>query len=85
MILPNTKSTDYAVALVTNLGKLEIVDSDTKEVLIDNSMISKVTDGYNTAAQATAVNSNSYDIGISIEFNTKGQNKLNEITKTYIS
>ena len=84
MILPNTKSTDYAVALVTNLGKLEIVDSDTKEVLIDNSMISKVTDGYNTAAQATAVNSNSYDIGISIEFNTKGQNKLNEITKTYI-
>lgn len=82
IIVPQSRITDYSVALVTGQGKLEIIDSDTEEVLINNDDISKVTAGYNRSAATS--DSNSYDLGISLQFTGAGQKKLNEISKTYV-
>ena len=82
IIVPQSRITDYSVALVTGQGKLEIINSDTKEVLINNNDISKVTAGYNKSA--TTADSKTYDLGISLQFTGEGQKKLNEISKTYV-
>lgn len=86
IIVPQSRMTDYSVALITTQGKVEIIDYDTKEVLISNDKISKATAGYNRSSSSTttSANSESYDLGINLEFNGEGKKKLDEISKTYI-
>lgn len=84
IIVPQSRMTDYAVALVTSQGKLEIVDSDTEEVLINNDMISKVTATYNQSSTTSTNGSNAIDMGINLQFKNDGQKKLNEISKKYV-
>ena len=85
VIVPQSKEGDYTVDLVKESGKLEIIDSDTEEVLIDNSMIKKVSSGYNQSRTTSTDSDAKYiDIGLSLEFNGKGLDKLNEISKKYI-
>lgn len=84
---PHSKSTDRIVEMVTNQGKIEIVDSETKEVLIGKDKIKKATAYYINSNSNSTENSNqspTYDIGVKLEFNQEGQKKLNEISKTYI-
>ncbi|MCI8291178.1 MAG: hypothetical protein HFJ25_02850 [Clostridia bacterium] len=83
----HSRTTDKVVEMVTNQGKIEIVDSETKEVLISKDKIKKATAYYvNSNENATGNSSEtpSYDLGVRLEFNQEGQKKLNEISKTYI-
>ena len=53
-------------------------DKDTGEVLISNKDIKDAKVGYNTTSSGTTVY-------LTIEFNKDGKQKLNEISKTYVS
>jgi len=81
------KVSDY----VTKQGKIEIIDTETKKVLIPQNMISSVS-GYSTISssdneeeQTTSSNNETkYDFGLQLKFTNEGVNKLAEVTKTYI-
>lgn len=85
--VPQTNISDYLVSLVTKQGKVEIIDSDTKEVLISRNMIKDVSAYYvqsNDSSTSTNSSEITYDEGIKFEFTSEGQKKLNEISKNYI-
>lgn len=81
---PYNKTTDYVVALVTNKGTVEIIDSDTKELLINKEMIRKASAYRQPSRNAQASDEPTYELGVALEFTSKGQEKLNEISKKYI-
>lgn len=72
------ENTNNLISDLTYLGSFEIVDSETKEVLIDNSNIKSAKAVYSDGNSGTTVY-------LSIEFNKEGTKKFEEITKTYIS
>lgn len=76
--LPENENTDNVIANLAYKGKFEIIDSDTKEVLIDNSDVKQSKAVYSTTESGTTVY-------LSVEFNKEGKKKLEEITRTYIS
>lgn len=80
--VPYTKMTDYTVSLGTNKGSLEIVDSETKEVLIPRSMVKSASAYYSNVSSSGTTQT--YDLGIRLQFNSEGQKKLREISKNYI-
>jgi len=80
--VPYTKMTDYTVSLGTNKGSLEIVDSETKEVLIPRNMVKSATAYYSNVSSSGTTQT--YDLGVRLQFNSEGQKKLKEISKTYI-
>ena len=86
--VPYEGTTDYSAALASQRGKIEIVDSETKEVLMDRSMIKKAAAYYrqanNSSDSTTADNTDSYDLGVKLTFTSEGQKKFNELSKTYI-
>lgn len=85
--VPYEGTTDYSAALASQKGKIEIIDSDTKEVLIDRSMIKKASAYYqqaNNKDSTTVDTTASYNLGIKLTFTSEGQKKLNELSKTYI-
>ena len=71
-------NTDSLVSDLTYIGSFEIIDSETKEVLLDNSGIKKARAVYSDGNSGTTVY-------LSIEFNKEGTKRFEEITKTYIS
>lgn len=75
--VPENSNTDTIVGNLSTVGKFEIIDDETKEVLIDNSNIKSSDVLYNTTSTGTAVY-------LQIEFNKEGKKKLEEITKTYV-
>lgn len=75
--IPENTSTDENVSSMTYAGKFEILDSETKEVLLDNSSVKEAKAVYGSTDSGTQVY-------LSIEFNKDGAKKLEEITKTYI-
>ena len=87
--VPYEGTTDYSAALASQKGKIEIIDSETKEVLMDRSMIKKASAYYqqannNDSATATTNDTVSYNLGVKLTFTPEGQKKLNELSKTYI-
>lgn len=87
--VPYEGTTDYSAALASQKGKIEIIDSETKEVLMGRSMIKKASAYYqqannNDSATATTDDTVSYNLGVKLTFTTEGQKKLNELSKTYI-
>lgn len=76
--LPEDSNTDEAISNLTYLGKFEIKDSDTNEILMNNQDVKKASCVYGSTNTGTAVYLN-------IEFNKEGTKKLENITKTYIS
>lgn len=87
--VPYEGTTDYSAALASQKGKIEIIDSETKEVLMDRSMIKKASAYYqqannNDSATATTDDTVSYNLGVKLTFTSEGQKKLNELSKTYI-
>lgn len=87
--VPYEGTTDYSAALASQKGKIEIIDSETKEVLMDRSMIKKASAYYqqannNDSATATKDDTVSYNLGVKLTFTSEGQKKLNELSKTYI-
>ena len=75
--IPEDDKTDTLVSNINTVGKFEITDSETGEVLLDNSNIKSSSVLYNTETTGTSVY-------LEIAFNKEGKNKLEEISKTYI-
>ena len=75
--IPENTNTDTIVSNLTTVGKFEILDSETKEVLLDNSSVKSSGVLYNTTTSGTSVY-------LEIAFDKNGKNKLEEISKTYV-
>lgn len=75
--IPEDSKTDTVVSNLNTVGKFEIIDSETEEVLLDNSDIKSSDVLYNTSTSGTTVY-------LEIAFNKEGKNKLEEISKTYV-
>lgn len=75
--IPEDDKTDTIVSNINTVGKFEIIDSETGEVLLDNSNIKSSSVLYNTETTGTSVY-------LEIAFNKEGKNKLEEISKTYV-
>lgn len=75
--IPEDSSTDTVVGRLNTVGKFEIIDNDTKEVLLDNNNIKSSDVLYNTTSSGTTVY-------LEISFNKDGKKKLEEISKTYV-
>ncbi len=77
--IPENDSTDSLVSNMNTVGKFEIIDADTKEVLMNNGDIKavKVMYGSDSSAGGTMVYLN-------IKFNKEGKEKLKNISNTYV-
>lgn len=76
--VPEDSSTDEVISNLTYLGKFEIKDSTTNEVLMNNQDVKQASCVYGSTSTGTVVYLN-------IEFNKEGTKKFEDITKTYIS
>ena len=76
--IPQNDDTDTIYNVVGSAGKLEIVDKDTDEVLMDNSQLKKAEVVYNTTSTGTTVY-------LQLNFNKEGKEKLREISNIYVS
>ena len=76
--IPEDMKTDQTLSSLTYVGKFEIKDNDTKEVLLDNKDVKRASVVYGSTSSGTAVY-------LSVEFGKEGKQKLEDITKTYIS
>ena len=74
--LEENDNTDTIVSNLNNIGKFEIVDSETEDVLINNDYIKSSSVLYNTTSSGTT-------IYLDITFNSEGKKKLKEISETY--
>lgn len=68
---------DDALAYLLSKGNFTITDTDTKEVLLDNSKIKEAKAMYYPDTSGTTVY-------LDIIFNDEGKSKLEEISKTYV-
>lgn len=75
--IPENTQTDEIVSNLTTVGKFEIIDSETNDVLLDNSSIKSSKVLYNTTQSGTSVY-------LEISFDKNGKNKLEEISKKYV-
>ncbi len=75
--LPEDDNTDNLVSNLTTVGKFEIIDTDTKEVLLNNNDIK-------TSEALRSTTTTGTSIYLSIEFNNEGKKKLEDITKKYV-
>lgn len=76
--IPEDDKTDTVISNLNTVGKFEIIDSQTKDVLLENSNIKSSSVLYNTTSTGTAVY-------LEIAFNKEGKSKLEEISKTYVT
>lgn len=75
--IPEDSNTDNVVSKLNTIGKFEIIDNQTKEVLLNNKDIKSSDVLYNTTSTGTGVY-------LEIAFNKDGKKKLEEISKTYV-
>lgn len=74
--IPEDENTDYIVSNISSQGKYEIVDSQTKEVLINNADV-KSSNVLSSSTENGAI------IYLNIEFTQEGKEKLKNITTEY--
>ena len=74
--LAENDDTDTVLSVINQQGKFEIKDSESKEVLMDNSMIKESKVLYNNTTSGTSVY-------LDIVFNKEGKQKLEQISKDY--
>ena len=77
--IPENSNTDSIVSNLNTVGKFEILDSETKEVLMDNNDIKKAQVMYG-ASSSTGSGTSVY---LSIQFTKDGAKKLEEISTNY--
>lgn len=75
--IPENEDTDEIVSILATTGKFEMIDADTKEVLLNNTDIKSSNVLYNSGTDGTTVY-------LGITFNKEGKKKLAEISKTYV-
>lgn len=79
--LTENQQTDHIISNLYTVGKFEIVDSETKEVLMNNHDIQQVKVMYGSGSSTT---SNGTSVYLQIEFNKEGKRKLEEISNQYV-
>ena len=77
--IPENSNTDSIVSNLNTVGKFEILDSETKEVLMDNNDIKKAQVMYGASSSTTSGTS----VYLSIQFTKDGAKKLEEISTNY--
>lgn len=75
--------TDSIISNIKTAGKFEIVDSQTNEVLMNNSDIKKAKVMYGSDNSTGTANSGT-SVYLDIEFNKEGKKKLEEISNQYV-
>ena len=77
--IPEKTDTDKIVSNLNSVGKFQIIDSETKEVLMDNKdlKIAKVMYG------ASSTQTNGTTVYLDIQFTKEGTKKLENISSTY--
>lgn len=75
--IPENENTDIIVSQIGYQGKFEIIDNDTKEVLMTNEHLKSVKAGYGQSQTGATT------IFVNIEFNKEGAEKFKNITNTY--
>ena len=76
--IPENNNTDTVIGKVLQSGTFELRDSETEEVLIDTSKVEKSNVVYGQTETETSVY-------LQIKLDKEGKQKLEEISKTYIS
>ena len=82
--IPENDNTDSIVSELTPTGKFEIVDSETKEVLINNDDLKLVNVMYGSDNSNNSAKSTGTVVYLNIEFTKDGAKKLEEITNKYV-
>ena len=81
--IPEDDKTDSTISGLNTVGKFEIIDSETKEVLMTNSDIKKAEVLYGSGSTSTTTSSGT-TVYLSIEFNKEGSKKLEDISTKYV-
>ncbi len=79
--VPENDDTDIIVSTLSSMGKFEIVDAETEEVLMDNSRLKSVDAGL--AQTATTSGTAYYVVAITFNFDKEGRAIFKDITKNY--
>ena len=79
--LPENDATDSIVSNIATVGKFEIIDSETKEVLMDNNDIKLANVMYGSDTTSTTTGTIVY---LNIEFTKDGAKKLEDISNKYV-
>ena len=80
--LPENSNTNTIISNIYTVGKFEIVDSETEEVLINNDDIKDVSVMYGSTGTTASTGTSVY---LQIEFNKEGTKKLETVSTTYSS
>lgn len=80
--LTENDNTDSIVSNLNTTGKFEIIDSETKEVLMDNNDIKLANVLY--GSNSTSATSTGTSVYLNIEFNKDGAKKLEDISNKYV-
>lgn len=79
--IPENDTTDSIVSNISTVGKFEIIDSETKEVLMDNNDIKLANVMYGSDTTSTTAGTMVY---LNIEFTKDGAKKLEDISNKYV-
>ena len=81
--IPEDDTTDNIVSSLGTMGKFEIVDSDTNEVLMNNGDIKQSKVMYGSNSNSSSATSSGTVVYLDIEFNKEGTKKLEDISSKY--
>lgn len=77
--IPENKNTDKLVSNLNTVGKFEIIDSETKEVLMDNKDLKEAKVMYGSSSTS----SNGTTVYLDMQFTKEGTKKLEDISNNY--
>lgn len=77
--IPENKNTDKEVSNLNTVGKFEIIDSETKEVLMDNKDLKEARVMYGSSSTS----SNGTTVYLDMKFTKEGTKKLEDISNNY--
>ena len=77
-------NTDSIVSNIGTVGKFEIIDSETKEALMDNNDIKLANVMYGSSNSSTTSSSSGTTVYLNIEFTKEGAKKLEDISSKYV-
>lgn len=77
--IPENKNTDKLVSNLNTVGKFEIIDSETKEVLMNNNDLKRAKVMYGSSSTSN----NGTTVYLDMEFTKEGTKKLEDISNNY--
>jgi len=76
--IPNDNNANNILGVLTEIGKVEVQDNDTKQVLLNNSDISKANVVYGSSQTGTGTN-----VYLQLQMTKDGTKKLENMSNTY--